>query len=66
MFRLSGGIINHPAMMKIGYAYFCDIGPGARHKELRKAVVKAARKWWYRREFHKRGSYQLLSIEPVG
>lgn len=65
-FRVSGGGMNLPAMMRIGCAYFRDIGPGARHKELRRTVVKAARKWWYRREFHKRGSYQLLSIEPVG
>jgi hypothetical protein len=65
-FRLSGGKINRPAMMRIGCAYFRDVGPGARHKELRRTVVDAARKWWYRREFHKRGAYQLLSIEPVG
>ncbi|MFQ5849123.1 MAG: hypothetical protein ACE5JU_00885 [Candidatus Binatia bacterium] len=63
-FRASGGRINRPSMMRIGCAYFRGGGLGALDKRLCRAVIRAAKKYFHRREFHMRGSYPLRSIEP--
>ena len=62
-FRASGGRINRPSMMRIGHAYF-NIGVlGTLDRRLCRVVVKAARKFWYRRGFHVRGRYLLRSFQ---
>ncbi|MGH7831762.1 MAG: lipopolysaccharide kinase InaA family protein [Candidatus Binatia bacterium] len=62
--RVSGGGINRAGMMRISRAFFAERGFRPLDKELCRVVIKAARRYWYRREFHKRGPYRLRSFNP--
>lgn len=61
--RVSGGGIRRAGMMRISRAFFGQQRLGRLNRELSMASIQAARKYWHRREFHKRGSYGLRSYQ---
>jgi hypothetical protein len=64
--RVSGGGINRAAMMRIVRAFFRKESLRSLDQELGRAVIRAAGRYWRRREFHKRGPYGLRSFQPGG
>jgi hypothetical protein len=62
-YRVSGGRINRAAMMRISHAFFRKERWRPLDKGLRRVVIEAAKRYWYRREFHKRGPYGLRSFQ---
>jgi hypothetical protein len=63
--RLSDGGLNRAAILRIGRAFFGKKRPERSNKALYGEVLAAARKFWDRREFHKRGTYGLRSFQPT-
>ncbi|MEE9143487.1 MAG: hypothetical protein V3U06_01800 [Candidatus Binatia bacterium] len=59
--RVSGFRINRPSMMRMGRAFLEGKAFGISGRRLRRAVIQAAREFWYRREFHTRGQYRSRS-----
>jgi hypothetical protein len=55
--RVSGGRINRVTMMRMSRAFFHQERPRPLDKKLCRKVIRAARRYWYRREFHQRGPY---------
>jgi hypothetical protein len=63
--RVSGGAVNRPGVMRMGLAFLGDNASAAGKKRLRLSIVRAAKKFWDRRGFGRRGLYGFRSFEPV-
>jgi hypothetical protein len=64
--RASGGRINRSAMMRMARACLMTETSGGLDKQLLRAVIRSAKKFWYRREFNARGVYEFRSFKPSG
>lgn len=62
--RITGGRVNSSSMMRIVHAYFHKKALEKLDKRLRRNILRAANKYWYRRKFNKRGPYVLRSNGP--
>ena len=63
-FRVSGARVNRPSMMRIAHAYFRGDNSKRPNKRLRRAAIRAAEEFWYRRHLYKKDPPSVTVIEP--
>lgn len=63
--RVSGGSVNRPGAMRMSLAFLQDKALRSRKRGLRRTVVRAAKQFWDRREFGRRGLYGFRSFGPM-